>query len=278
MKTRLLIIICITIFVASSLMVIAYTYPESFGLTRPYSKIGEYDGTASETALMISEQCSNKNQFSDYPFAKTSNGHYYVDNVICERINVEQGGCLEPFSKRFPDETCKNRVTFDYPYGETGPQINKEFCNYVKSWKPALTDTVENKRVNSEWLPICTIRGLIDETQLYSIPEIMNYQGSNCNVSRNSAACFANAFNQCIPAKIEDTHLTPEGDLITIIAMTNLDSCSIDVFHDATQDKFGKQEITKYSCPEIKSDEKYLHLTQCTSETDEWEYGFSIRK
>lgn len=164
MKTRFLIIICIAVFVASSLMVIAYTYPESFGLTRPYSKIGEYDGTVSEIALMINEQCSNKNKFGDYPFTKTSNGHYYIDNVICERINVEQGGCLEPFSKGFPDETCRNRVTFESPYGETGPYFSKEFCNQVKSWKPVLTDTVENKRMSAEWLHICTIRGLIDDS------------------------------------------------------------------------------------------------------------------
>ncbi|AJW70305.1 hypothetical protein [Nitrosopumilus adriaticus] len=170
MKTRFLIFICIAVFVTSSLMVIAYTYPESFDLTRPYSEIGEYDGTVSEIALMIDEQCSNKNQFSDYPFTKTSNGHYYIDNVICERINVEQGGCLEPFSKGFPDETCRNRLTFDYPYGETGPYFSKEFCNQVKSWEPALTDTVENKRVNSEWLQICIIRGLIEDTSWVLLP------------------------------------------------------------------------------------------------------------
>jgi len=228
---------------------------------------------------MINEQCMNKNKLGDYPFAKTSNGHYYLDNVICERINVEQGGCLEPFSKGYPDETCRNRVTFDFPYGETGPHFSKEFCNQVKSWEPILSDTVENKRVNSEWLHICTIRGLIDNTQLYDIPEIMNYQGKNCNVYRMSSVdCFTNSFNQCIPAKIEDAHRTQEGDPITIIAMIKPDSCSIDVFHDSTQDRFGKQEITRYSCPEIKVDEKYLRLVHCISEFDEWEHGFSIRK
>lgn len=72
-------------------MVTAYTYPESFSLRKPYSKIGEYDSTVSEIALMISKQCLNKNQLGDYSFVKTSNGHYYIDNVICERINVEQG-------------------------------------------------------------------------------------------------------------------------------------------------------------------------------------------
>ncbi|GBH34198.1 hypothetical protein NZNM25_09890 [Nitrosopumilus zosterae] len=260
-------------------MVIVYTYPELFGLPRPYSKIGEYDGAVSETALMINEQCLNKDQFSDYPFTKTSNGHYYIDNVICERINVEQGGCLEPFSKGFPDETCQNRVTFDQPYGETGPYFNKEFCNHVKFWEPALTDTVENKRVNSEWLHICTIRGLIADTPLHDISQIMNYQGKNCNVYRfGSVDCFAISFDKCIPAKIENTHFTVEGDPITVIAMIKSDSCSIDVFHDATQDRFGKQEITKYSCPEIKLDDNYLHMVSCVDEFDEGEYGFIIRK
>lgn len=283
MKTRHSIpIFCIALFVATSFMVIVYTEPESFSLTRPYSKIGEYDGSASEMALMISEQCldQKQNPFKDYAFAKTSNGHYYIDNVICERINVEQGGCLEPFSKGYPDETCKNRVTFDQPYGETGPYFSKEFCNQVKSWEPALTDTVENKLVNSEWLHICTIRGLIEDTQLHKIPEIMSYQGKNCNAfERDNVDCFVDSFNQCIPAKIENTHSTPEGDPITIIAMIKSETiCSIDVFHDATQDNFGKQEITKYTCPEIKLDENYLHFVKCESELDEWEYGFSIRK
>lgn len=169
MKTRNQIILsCIGLFVIISFIVTVYSYPEQFGLIRPYSEIGEYDGMVSEIALMINEQCLDKNKFKDYPFTKTSNGHYYIDNVNCEMINVEQGGCLEPFSKGYPNETCNNRVTFDSPYGETGPHFSKEFCNQVKSWEPALTDTVENKRVNSEWLHICTIRGLIDdETVLF---------------------------------------------------------------------------------------------------------------
>ncbi|WP_420545810.1 hypothetical protein [Nitrosopumilus sp.] len=177
MKTRYtVLIICIAVFVVSSIMITAYAYPELFGLTRPYSKIGEYDGTVSEIALMINEQCSNKNQFGDYPFVKTSNGYYYIDNVICERINVQQGGCLEPFSIGYPDETCKNRVTFDYPYGETGPYFSKEFCSKIKSWGHAATDTVENKRMISEWLHICTIRGLADDK---SEPEITTSYDKN---------------------------------------------------------------------------------------------------
>ncbi len=145
-------------------MVIIYFEPESIGLTKPYTTIRGFDGAASEMALMIGEQCLDKEQnpFRLYAFAKTSNGHYYIDNVICKRINVEQGGCLEPFSKGYPDETCKNRVTFDYPYGETGPEINKEFCNAVFNEPLAATDTVETKLMVEEYLNICTIRGLID--------------------------------------------------------------------------------------------------------------------
>jgi len=166
MKTRYSIpILCIVVFVASSFMVIVYTEPESFGLTKPYARVGEYDGAVSERALMINEQCSDQKQnpFKDYAFAKTSNGHYYADDVVCERINVQQGGCLEPFSKGYPDETCKNRVTFDYPYGETGPEINKEFCNQVKSEPPILYDVEQNDFLYHEYLHICTIRGLIDD-------------------------------------------------------------------------------------------------------------------
>jgi len=157
-------IICIVLFVAANFMVIVYLEPESIGLTKPYTRVGAYDGAATERALMISEQCLDKKQnpFGDYAFARTSNGAYYIDNVICERINVHQGGCLEPFSKGYPDETCKNRVTFDYPYGETGPEINKEFCNKVKSEPSTLNDSKQNKDLHHEYLNICTIRGLID--------------------------------------------------------------------------------------------------------------------
>jgi len=164
MKSGLLLIIGIMIIVAIIFMLSVYSYPESFGLTKPYTRVAEYDGSATEIALMISEQCLDKkqNQFKDYAFAKTSNGHYYTDNVICERINIQQGGCLEPFSKGYPDETCKNRVTFDYPYGETGPEINKEFCNQVKSELVILNDTEQNDYLYHEYLNICTIRALID--------------------------------------------------------------------------------------------------------------------
>lgn len=157
-------IICIVVFVAASFMVIVYFELESIGLTKPYTRVGEYDGAVTERALMISEQCLDKEQnpFKDYAFARTSNGEYYIDNVICERINVHQGGCLEPFSKGYPDETCKNRVTFDFPYGETRPEINKEFCNQVKSEPPILNDTEQNDYLYHEYINICTIRGLIE--------------------------------------------------------------------------------------------------------------------
>jgi len=150
-------ILVIVVFVAASFMVMVYFEPELIGLTRPHSRIGD-DGVASKMALMINKQCLDKkeNPFKDYAFARTSNGKYYIDNVICERINVEQGGCLEPFSKGFPDETCKNRVTFDFPYGETGPMMNQETCdNFVISqWQP----TVEDREMVQQFLEICIQR------------------------------------------------------------------------------------------------------------------------
>ena len=195
METRYIIpIFCIAVFVASSLMVIVYSDPESFGLTKPYSKIGEYDGAASDMALMINEQCldQKQNPFKDYAFAKTSNGHYYIDNVICERINVEQGGCLEPFSKGYPDETCKNRVTFDYPYGETGPEISKEFCNQIKSEPPIITDTEQNDFRHHEYLHICTIRGMIDDDEQISFQE-----EDNLDLVLESCACQNDPEREC---------------------------------------------------------------------------------
>lgn len=186
MKTRYsLPIIFIIAFIAMIVIVIVYTYPESFGLTRPYSKIGEFDGTYSERAIMINEQCldQKQNSFKDYAFAKTSNGHYYTDNVICERINVQQGGCLEPFSKGYPDENCKNRITFDYPYGETGPEFNKEFCNQVKSEPPIIINAEQNDYLYFEYLHICTIRGLIDD-------DLIEFQEEgNLDIVLESCAC-----------------------------------------------------------------------------------------
>lgn len=179
-------IICIALFTVSSFMVIVYIEPESFGLTRPYTRIGEYDGVASERALIINEQCldQKQNPFKDYSFARTSNGGIYTDNVICERINVQQGGCLEPFSKGYPDETCKNRVTFDYPYGETGPEISKEFCNQVQSEPPILNDIEQNDYLYHEYLHICTIRGLIDNSSFPdedSDPDLIQEIWDYCN-------------------------------------------------------------------------------------------------
>jgi len=173
-------IICIVLLVAVSFMLIVYSDPESFGLTKPYSRIGEYDGASSKMALMISEQCldQEENPFKDYAFARTSNGQYYIDNVICERINVHQGGCLEPFSKGYPDETCKNRITFDFPYGETGTEINKEFCNQVESERSP-DDSEHNKIIIDEYVNICTIRGLIDiepvEENKYKVIRAFSY-------------------------------------------------------------------------------------------------------
>ena len=86
-------IICIALFVATSFMVIVYTEPESIGLTKSHTRVGAYDGAATERALMISEQCldTKQNPFKDYSYARMSNGAYYIVNVICERINIHQG-------------------------------------------------------------------------------------------------------------------------------------------------------------------------------------------
>lgn len=171
MKTRNQItLICIGLVAASAFMVTVYSYPESFGLTKPYTRVGPYDGASHPQALLIDEQCAEieKNPFADYGFTSYSNGAYYIDNVICERINVEQGGCLEPFSKGYPDETCKNRVTYEFPYGETKPQFNREFCNRMTADPPILNDTVEYKELYKQWMNICKIRGFVETDEKHS--------------------------------------------------------------------------------------------------------------
>ena len=196
---KIIFLIIVVLATITSFMVIVYSEPELFGLTKPHSRVGSYDGPASEMALIISEQCldQEQNPFRDYAFAKTSNGHYYIDNVICERINVQQGGCLEPFSKGYPDETCKNRVTFDYPYGKTGPKINKEFCNQVELEPPIPTNTEENKPLHSEYLHICTIRGLIDNKQTFFQDE---FESPLPPCTSTRTACFNTDANLCDPS------------------------------------------------------------------------------
>ncbi len=113
---------------------------------------------------------------------------------------------------------------------------------------------------------------------LSDIPEIINYKGKDCNtMGIDDISCFVDSFNQCLPAKIENTRHTIEGDPITIIAMIKSE-CSIDVFDDSTQDRFSKQEITRYTCNNIKLDDNYLHLIQCVGEFGYGQYGFSIGK
>lgn len=116
------------------------------------------------------------------------------------------------------------------------------------------------------------------DISLSDISEIINYKGKNCNaLGIDDISCFVDSFNQCLPAKIKNTHHTIEGDPITIIAMIKSE-CSIDVFDDSTQDRFSKQEITRYTCNNIKLDDNYLHLIQCVDEFGYGQYGFSIGK
>ncbi len=222
-------LLSIAVLVAVSFMVIVYFEPESFGLTKPYTRVGSYDGTASKMALMISEQCldQEENPFKDYAFARTSNGEYYIDNVICERINVHQGGCLEPFSKGYPDETCKNRVTFDFPYGEKGTPINKEFCNQVESERSP-DDSEHNKTMIDEYVNICTIRGLID-----SEPEPSDFY------PRYNVSIFHNA-------KTMGQYMT--NDFITIgpyshVTWSNYDDVSVTINSKGSDEKWSTDEI-----------------------------------
>jgi hypothetical protein len=116
-------------------------------------------------------------------------------------------------------------------------------------------------------------------SSLSSVPEIINYKGKDCNASGiDNVNCFVDSFNKCLPAKIENTHHTIEGDPITIIALIKSE-CTIDTFMDSTQDRFGKQEITRYTCDNIKLDDHYLHLIQCVDESGHGDYyGFTIEK
>ena len=147
-------------------MVTVYFYPESFGKEKLIPRGFTYDGTLSDRAMMIVEQCKDQEQnpFADYGFDRYSNGHYYIDNVICELINVEQGSCIEPIYDEDSDGTeCGNYVSYDYPYSETGPEFNEEFCNMIYNEPLAATDTVETKLIIEEYQYICIERGLLDE-------------------------------------------------------------------------------------------------------------------
>ncbi len=162
MKTRFLIpIICIGLFIAVSFMVTVYFYPESFGKEKLIPRGFTYDGTLSDKTMMIVEQCKNQEQnpFADYGFDRYSNGHYYIDNVICELINVEKGGCIEPVYNEDSDVIgCGNYVSYDFPYGETRMEFNEEFCNQNNKAYPIFQE--EKDSLYSQYQYICNERGL----------------------------------------------------------------------------------------------------------------------
>jgi len=154
-------IICIILFFSILLMLLTYPQFEANQENNLKWSVGEYDGTLSGKTMMIVEQCKDQEQnpFADYGFEKYSNGHYYIDNVICELINVEKGGCIEPVYNEDSDVIeCTNYVSYDYPYGETGPEFNEEFCNAIYTEPLAATDTIETKFKVKEWVNICIER------------------------------------------------------------------------------------------------------------------------
>jgi hypothetical protein len=118
---------------------------------------------------------------------------------------------------------------------------------------------------------------------LSNIAEIISYKGRDCNLlGFADVNCFIDSFNNCIPAMIKNTHTTIEGDPIYNIAMikSNIGStlCSIVVFEDTTNDRFGIPGITKYSCSSLTSDDEYLDISPCVDESNQGEYGFLIPK
>jgi hypothetical protein len=124
---------------------------------------------------------------------------------------------------------------------------------------------------------------LVLEHSFSNIEEISSYKGRDCNVFLFADVnCFADSFNDCIPARIENMHPTVEGDPIYSIAMikSNEDktSCSIVVFEDTTKDRFGVPGITKYTCSSMKLEDNYLNLSPCVNESNNGEYGFIIWK
>jgi len=45
---------------------------------------------------------------------------------------VEKGGCIEPiYNDKAEVIGCGNFASYDYPYGETKPEFNQEFCNTI---------------------------------------------------------------------------------------------------------------------------------------------------
>ncbi len=106
------------------------------------------------------------------------------------------------------------------------------------------------------------------------ISPISFYEGTNCNESGLvNATCFVDSFESCSPAKITSIYVTPEGDPIREYAIINSD-CSIEVYHDSTLDRFGKQTIANYFCNEAKINQEELRLDDCVDENESDEYGF----
>jgi hypothetical protein len=89
-------------------------------------------------------------------------GHYSATFFVWERID-NPSALSPPIWFEFDVVEYTNNVSYDFPYGETGPEFNEEFCNIIYHEPPFENDTVENKQLKKEWIELCLERGLVSE-------------------------------------------------------------------------------------------------------------------
>jgi len=80
---------------------------------------------------------------------------------------------------------------------------------------------------------------------------------------------FLAAYGERKPGRWEEILYTDEGDPISYQLEYEGNGTILRFIHDATQDKFGSQQITTYTCQQLIEDEIGLRLVGCSGSEQE---------
>lgn len=108
--------------------------------------------------------------------------------------------------------------------------------------------------------------------------EIESFSGISCSaLGFADVDCFFNAYKNCLPAIIDQTQTTIEGDPVSVTARITPE-CTIDLIHDDTMDRYSNQEIQGFVCNLVTMHENMLAISSCNDGITDEEYGFSITR
>jgi hypothetical protein len=194
-------------------------------------------------------------------------------------------------------------------------RISEEFAiSLVKNQYPELQDfpsdglppkIIRSEKSNDGWYVMFETQGsgrplieakcfLIDNSKTVTLtgkytPEIDDMQVTlslktctpeiaNCNQKENlpDMDCFVQSYQECIPAKIQQTRYTVEGDPISTTAILEKNDtsneCKIHVYYDS-QDKFGFQGKYDSICSNVRLyEEFYWIIDQCENQEHAFEF------